>query len=159
MHAEPLEQIIRRYADMVYRLALAHLREPADAQDAFQDVFLRYAEKAPAFRDEEHRRAWLLRVTVNRCRSHYRTAWFRRTAPMEAAANAAAPMPETNPLADVLSRLPAGYRTVVHLHYYEELSTREIAAITGQRPSTVRSQLTRARSMLRELLKGEYDDV
>ena len=157
MHTEPLEQIIRRYADMVYRLALAHLREPADAQDAFQDVFLRYAEKAPTFRDEEHRRAWLLRVTVNRCRSHYRTAWFRRTAPMEAAANAAAPMPETNPLADVLSRLPAGYRTVVHLHYYEELSTREIAAITGQRPSTVRSQLTRARAMLRDMLKGGID--
>lgn len=159
MNADPLEQVVRRYADMVYRLALAQLRNPADAQDAFQDVFLRYAEKAPDFRDEEHRRAWLLRVTVNRCRSHYRTAWFHRTAPLEEAAHAAAPAPEASPLTDALAALPARYRTVVHLHYFEELSTQEIAAATGQRPSTVRSQLTRARGQLRELLKGDCNDV
>lgn len=154
-----LEQVVRTYADMVYRLACAHLGNPADADDVFQDVFLRYAEKAPAFRDEEHRKAWLLRVTVNRCRSHYRSSWFRRILPMEAAAHAAIPAPDPHPLGDVLARLPAKYRTVVHLYYYENCSTEEIAALTGQNASTVRSQLTRARSMLRELLKGEIDDV
>lgn len=159
MNANMLEQHVRRYADMVYRLALAQTRNPADAEDVFQDVFLRYAEKAPDFSSEEHRKAWLLRVTVNRCRSHFRTAWFRRSMPLEAAASAAAPSPENSLLADVLARLPAKYRTVVHLHYYENLSTEEVASVTGQRASTVRSQLTRARALLRDMLKGGFDDV
>lgn len=159
MNANMLEQDVRRYADMVYRLALAQMRNPADAEDVFQDVFLRYAEKAPDFREEEHRKAWLLRVTVNRCRSHFRTAWFRRSVPLEAAASAAAPPPEDNLLNDVLARLPAKYRIVLHLHYYENLSTEEVAAVTGQRASTVRSQLTRARALLCDMLKGGIDDV
>lgn len=154
-----LEQVIHTYADMVYRLACAHMQSPADAEDVFQDVFLRYAEKAPSFREEEHRKAWLLRVTVNRCHAHYRSSWFRRTAPLEAAAGAAAPAPESWGLTEALARLPARYRAVVHLHYYENLSTEEIAGITGQRTSTVRSQLTRARGLLRDMLKGEMDDV
>lgn len=154
-----LDQVIRTYADMVYRLACAHMQSPADAEDVFQDVFLRYAEKAPAFREEEHRKAWLLRVTVNRCRSHYRSNWFRRHLPLEAAVHAAAPAQEPSPIRDALSRLPAHYRTVVHLHYYENLSTEEIAEVTGQRASTVRSQLTRARGLLRDMLKEEMDDV
>lgn len=158
MNPTLLEQVVRQYADMVYRLALAYLRNPADAEDVLQDVFLRYAEKAPAFREEEHRKAWLLRVTANRCRSHFRTARFRRSAPLEAAANAAAPTPEPSPLADALAALPGKYRSVVHLHYYENLSTEEIAAVTGQRASTVRSQLTRARTLLRDMLKGGFDE-
>lgn len=60
---------------------------------------------------------------------------------------------------EALVRLPVQYRAVVHLHYYENLSTEAIANVTGQRASTVRSQLTRARGLLREMLKGEMDDV
>lgn len=159
MSSMTLEQVIRTYADMVYRLALAQLRSTADAEDVFQDVFLRYAEKAPVFRDEEHRKAWLLRVTVNRCRSHFRSGWFRRTLPMDAASAASTPAHEPSSLSEALTRLPTRYRTVIHLHYYENCSTQAIAAVTGQSASTVRSQLTRARAMLRELLKGEMDDV
>lgn len=154
-----LEQVVRTYADMVYRLAFARLRCHADAEDIFQDVFLRYAEKAPAFQDEAHRKAWLLRVTINCCRAHYRSGWFRKTAPMEAAAHTAAPPPQEHPLEEALSHLSARYRTVIHLHYYENYSTEEIADVTGQRASTVRSQLTRARAMLKDLLKGGHDDV
>ena len=159
MTTDALEAVVRRYADMVYRLALAQVRNPADAEDVFQDVFLRYAEKAPDFRDEEHRKAWLLRVTLNRCRTHFRSPWFRRTAPLEAAAHAAGTVPEASPVDEAVAALPARYRAVVHLHYFEGLSTEEISAATGQRPSTVRSQLTRARGLLREMLKGGFDDV
>lgn len=154
---DPLEQIVRQYADAVYRLALAQMHNPADADDVFQDVFLKYAEKAPTFASEEHRKAWLLRVTLNRCRSHYRSHWWRRIVPLEAAAHAAAftsPDPE---LTEALGKLPAKYRTVIHLHYFENYDTSEIAALTGQRPSTVRAQLTRARKMLATQLKGESD--
>lgn len=153
-----LEQVIRTYADMVYRLALAQTRSPSDADDIFQDVFLRYAEKAPEFQSEEHRKAWLLRVTVNRCRSHFRSGWLRRIVPLEDAA-AAVPAPEVSPLDEALSRLPAKYRTVVHLFYYENYSTEQIAEVTGQAASTVRSQLTRARNLLHDLLEGGSENV
>ncbi len=155
---EQFEQVIRTYADMVYRLAYAHMRNPADADDVFQDVFLKYAEKAPSVVSEEHRRAWLIRVTVNRCRSHYRSNWWKRLVPLEEAATAAAPAPADPALDEALSRLPAKYRTVIHLHYFENYDASEIAALTGQRASTVRAQMTRARQMLGEMLKGENDD-
>lgn len=150
---ESLEQVIHAYADMVYRLAYAHMRNPADADDVFQDVFLKYAEKSSDFASEEHRRAWLIRVTLNRCRSHYRSNWWKRLVPLDEARNAATPAPADPALDEALAKLPAKYRTIIHLHYYENYDTSEIADLTGQRPSTVRAQLTRARQMLGSLLK------
>ena len=148
-----MEDAIRRHGTAVYRLAYAYMRSPHDADDVFQDVFLRYAEKAPAFRDDEHRRAWLLRVTINRCRSLYRSAWLRRIVPLEHASGLSTPPPEDPVLAGALDRLPAKYRTVIHLSCHEGLDTQEIAAILGIKPVSVRSQLSRARTMLEELLK------
>lgn len=150
---ESLEQVIHAYADMVYRLAYAHMRNPADADDVFQDVFLKYAEKSSGFASEEHRRAWLIRVTLNRCRSHYRSNWWKRLVPLDEARNAATPAPADPALDEALAKLPAKYRTIIHLHYYENYDTSEIADLTGQRASTVRAQLTRARQMLGSLLK------
>lgn len=153
-----LEEVIRLYGDMVYRMAYAVMRNPSDADDVFQDVFLRYAQKAPAFRSEEHRKAWLLRVTINRCRSHFRSPWYRRTAPMEAAAGVAFSQPREQSLDWALRQLPPRYRTVIHLHYYENFSTQEIAELTAQQPSTVRAQLTRGRRMLEAILRKGEDD-
>lgn len=150
---DQLEQVIRQYADTVYRLALANTHNPADADDVFQDVFLKYAEKAPAFASEEHRKAWLIRVTLNRCRSHYRSNWWKRILPLEEAAHATAMDDHDPELAEALATLPPKYRTVIHLNYFENYDTSEIAELTGQRPSTVRAQLTRARRMLESLLK------
>lgn len=151
-----LEQVIRQYANTVYRLAYAHMRNPADADDVFQDVFLRYAEKTPVFADEEHRKAWLIRVTINRCRSHYRSNWWRRIVPLDEARNAAVPLADAA-LDEALNRLPAKYRSVIHLHYYENYATHEIGELLGLQPATVRSQLARGRRMLEEMLKGEND--
>ncbi|MBQ8556585.1 MAG: sigma-70 family RNA polymerase sigma factor [Clostridia bacterium] len=142
---------------MVYRLARVHMGNPADADDVFQDVFLKFAEKSPDFSSEEHLRAWLIRVTLNRCRSHYRSNWWKRIAPLEDAVHAVLPAPKDPMLDEALDKLPSRYRTVIHLHYFENYDTSEIAALTGQRSSTVRSQLTRARQMLALHLKGEAD--
>ncbi len=152
--AADLEQVIRRYADAVYRLAYARMHESADAEDVFQDVFLRYAEKAPAFRDEEHRKAWLLRVTINRCKSLHRAAWRKRRASLEVAPAVIFPTREETDLDDALRRLSPKHRTVIHLHYYENYSTKEIAEVTGQKAATVRVQLARARAALKDLLEG-----
>ena len=62
-----IDEAYDNYADMLYRLALTYMQNPDDAQDAVQDVFLKYMTAAPFLRDDEHERAWLIRVTVNRC--------------------------------------------------------------------------------------------
>ena len=85
---EPMEEgesVVRRYAPMVYRLALAQVRGRCDAEDIFQEVFLRYFRSAPVFSEEEHRRAWLIRVTVNCAKKFWTSAWMRRTVPLEEA--------------------------------------------------------------------------
>ncbi len=150
-----VEKVIRTYASTVWRLAYAWMHNPSDADDVFQDVFLRYAEKAPAFGSEEHRKAWLLRVTINRCRSHYRAAWWRRIVPLENAEPIAFPAQDESGLNEAMAKLPPKYRLVIHLHYYENLNTQEIAALTGLPSGTVRGQLTRARAALRKLMEGE----
>ena len=91
-----LQQAMDTCGDAVYRLALCRLNSRADAEDVYQEVFLRLLRDDTDFRDTEHLKAWLLRVTLSRCADLRRSAWFKRTAPMEAAADAAAPEPESS---------------------------------------------------------------
>lgn len=149
-----LEACIRRHADMVYRLAYSYVRNRADAEDVFQDVFLRLVRKQPVFEDEEHCKAWLLHVTANCAKSLLHSAWRRHTQPLDDAILADAP-PEEVHLDEALRQLKPVYRAVIHLHYFEGYKTDEIAEILGSRPSTVRSQLRRAREQLAVLLKEE----
>ena len=98
------EAVIRRYSDMVYRLAFARTGNRSDAEDLYQEVFLRYLTRAPAFTSEEHRKAWLLRVAVN-CANRFHTApWRRRTEPLSEALSV--PAPEGEDLWEELRRLP-----------------------------------------------------
>ena len=147
------EAVIRRYSDMVYRLAFARTGNRSDAEDLYQEVFLRYLTKAPAFTSEDHRKAWLLRVAVN-CANRFHTApWRKRTEPLSEALSV--PAPEGEDLWEELRRLPDKYRTVLHLYYYEDMTTEEIAQMLDRNPATVRSQLLRARAKLKKLLVEE----
>ncbi len=148
-----LEQVMNTYGKTVYRLTYSQTRSVADAEDIYQEVFLRYFQKRPRFESEEHRKAWLLRVTLNRTRSLFSSAWFRKTVPLEECA--AFTQPEEEQLDEALRLLPQKDRTLLHLFYYEQLSTKEIAALLKRRESTVRTQLTRARRKLAEIMKGE----
>ena len=145
--------LAEQYAGMLYRLAYARTGSRADAEDVMQEVFVRLLRARPEFRDEEHAKAWLLRVTVNGCKSRLRAPWRRRTAPLLDAYPAAAP--EEGMLLEAMQALPARDRAVLHLYYYEGYQTAEIAALTGLREGSVRSRLTRARTRLRQVLKGE----
>ena len=147
------EAVIRRYSDMVYRLAFARTGNRSDAEDLYQEVFLRYLTKAPAFTSEDHRKAWLLRVAVN-CANRFHTApWRKRTEPLSEALSV--PAPEGEDLWEELRRLPERDRTVLHLYYYEDMTTEEIAKMLDRNPATVRSQLLRARAKLKKLLVEE----
>lgn len=147
-----LRQVMERYGDIVYRLALAQTHSSHDADDVFQEVFLRYLRAAPAFREEEHRKAWLLRVTVNCCKKFHGSFWRRHTVALSEALPAQ--NPEEGELLGLLEGLPPKYRAVLHLYYYEGYATEEIAAILGRSPGTVRSQLSRGRALLRNAWKG-----
>ncbi len=147
------EDAVRRWGPAVYRMAYAMVRSRHDADDVFQEVFLRFHRSAPQFESEEHRKAWLLRVTVNCARSLTASPWRRRTVPLEDVYPYEDPAESA--VSEALSHLDGKYRAVVHLHYYEGYSTDEIAQLLHRRPSTVRAQLTRARRKLSELLKEE----
>ena len=144
--------------DAVYRLALCRLGGRADAEDVYQEVFLRLLRDTTDFRDDEHLKAWLLRVTVNCCNDLCRSAWFKRTAPLEAAPDAAAPVHDGHDeLWQAVRALPDDLRTVVWLHYVEGYGTDEIASLVGCRPATVRTRLYRARQKLKLELEGNDD--
>lgn len=148
-----LEQVMENYGNTVYRLAYSRTRSAADAEDITQEVFLRYYRKRPAFETEAHRKAWLLRVTINCAGKLVTSAWFRRTVPLEG--EPVFEDPGARMLDEALGCLAPKDRTLLHLYYYEELSTKEIAALLKRRESTVRTQLTRARRKLAEIMKGE----
>ena len=150
-----LEEVIATYETTLYRAALAVLGDAHEAEDAVQDAFLRYWERAPDFPDAARERAWLLTVTVNGCKSRLRAPWRRRTTPLLDTYPAADR--EERALLEAVQTLPPRDRAVIHLYYYEGYQTAEIAAMTGQREGTVRSRLSRARDKLRRLLKGELE--
>ena len=153
MDPNRLETLIHTHENTLYRATLAILGDAHEAEDAVQDAFLRCLEKGPEFESPAHEKAWLLRVTVNGCKSRLRSPWRRRTAPLLDTYPAAGP--EEQSLMEAIGALPARDRAVLHLYYYEGYQTAEIAEMTGWREGTVRSRLTRARAKLGDLLKGE----
>lgn len=150
MDPNRLEILVEQYENTLYRAALAILGDAHEAEDAVQDTFLKYLEKAPVFESAEHEKAWLLRVTANGCKSRLRSPWRKRTAPL-LDSYPAATEEERGTLEAVLA-LPPRDRAAVHLFYYEGYQAREIAAMTGEAEGTVRSRLSRAREKLKHLL-------
>lgn len=148
-----IERVVNEYATMLLRVAYSQLNNRAEAEDTVQEVLLKYMEKAPIFQSEEHEKAWLLRVTVNHCKNHLASAWFRKRADLDEGIPAL-----DNAELEVVSAvaaLPAKYRAVIHLYYFEGYSTKEIAEILHSRPNTVSSRLSRARALLAKALKEE----
>ena len=158
---------MERWGDTVLRLAVSRIGNAADAEDVFQTVFMRLLQAGEAFEDDDHLNAWLLRVTTNCCNYVHRFPWQKRRAELSDATAAtlrasaldepgcepddafAARNLDRDDLAAALARLTDQQRTVVHLFYFEGYATDEIAQITGERPSTVRSHLHRARKALK----------
>ncbi len=150
---EKVEDVIKEYSNMVYRLAFAKTGNNFDADEVFQEVFYRYVKKKPVFNDKEHQKAWLIKVTINCSKKLLKSSWKTKIVPLENAVGFA--MEEYRNLHDELSLLPSNYREVIHLFYYEDMSTEEIAKLLNRKTSTIRTQLTRARTMLKKYMKEE----
>lgn len=142
---------------MVYRLAFARTKSRYDADDILQEVFLRYIRRKPDCETEDHRKAWLIRTTINCSKTLLTSAWFRKITPLED--TLVSEMQEHSEVYYAVLELPAKYRTVIHLFYYEGYTVAEMAALLHCRVSTVKSRLHRARNLLRAKLKGEVIDV
>lgn len=153
---DQIDYVLTEYSNMVYRLALSRTRNIADAEDIVQEVFLRLVNKKPEFENEEHRKAWLIRVTVNCSSKLLTSAWFRRTVPLEEELKFETK--EKNDVYYAVMELPLKYRTVIHLYHYEDMSITQISEVLGIKESTVKSQLLRARQLLKTKLKGEFDN-
>ena len=151
---EQISRLVAEYSPMLLRLACTRLRDAADAEDAVQEAFLRLLTTRPVFRDAEHEKAWLIRTTLHRAADLQRAA-AKRNVPLEEAAQAAVPEPESA-LLDAVRSLPEKYSAVIHLHYYEGYSIREIAKLLGVPSPTVGTRLARGRERLRQLLKEDF---
>ena len=170
-----LQQKIDIYGDMLFKLCLIRLQNVQDAEDVVQEVFYQYMRRTEDFESDEHEKAWLFKVAVNGCRKIWRSAWRRhqsdgewqeeaeKTGHISAASEASEPerysleKEKRQKLMNAVMALPVKYREVIHLFYYQELSVKAIAQITNRGESTVTSQLTRGRELLRKSLREEYD--
>lgn len=142
-----VSHILQTYGDMLYRTAWLLLGNPHDVQDALQEVLLRYLEKAPAFASREHEKAWLLRVTANCCKDSLRARRRHSHTDLEPLRECL-PARESRHLQELYA-LPAKWKTVLILHYFEGYSVKEIAGILGLTENAVKKRLQRARDALR----------
>lgn len=165
---DSLETVVDLYGKMIYRLAYAKTSNIHDAEDIMQEVFLRYAKigkEGKIFENEEHRKAWLLRVTVNCSKTAMNLSWHRRRSDeqldekMTACDSEIKKTDNKLSVREAVASLPEKYRVIVHLYYYEELSVSEIGDIAGISENTVRTRLHRAKEKLRKILKGvDFND-
>jgi len=140
---------IDKYADMVRRICFLHLRDRADIEDVFQEVFLQYYLNADKFENEQHEKAWLCRVTFNKCKDINKSFWKKRVVALDENLEVPFETPEQSEIITALLQLPAKYRDVIYLHYYEGWSAPEIAKILHQNTNTIYSWLRRAKEKLR----------
>ena len=144
--------------DMVFRVAYTYLRDAADADDVAQDVFYKLLTSEKSFETDAHLRNWLVRVTVNECRSLFRRPW-RRVENLEDYANQLhMPSDSHVQVFSVVMRLPERYRVPLVLHYYGGFSTEEIAKMLGVPGATVRTRLARGRVRIKSMLEGDGRD-
>lgn len=138
----------QQYMDMVWRVAFGYVKSPADADDVTQAVFLRLWKRRPPLESEAHAKHWLLRVAVNESKRLLCAPW-RKTEPLEAVDLPSLPSDAHRELLDAVLRLKPKYAAVIYLHYYEGLTTSEIAAALAIPQSTVLTHLRRAREQLK----------
>lgn len=156
MHAnEEMRRVVEEYSSILLRASYSLLKNREDAEDAVQETYLRYMEKAPDFDSLSHEKAWLLRVAINISKNHLASAWFRKRADLEE--DIPALEPEEKEVLESVLKLPIKYRTVIHLYYYEGYSLAEIAELLRTPLSTVTTQLSRARKKLALLLKEDAE--
>ena len=159
-YKQQAERLTNTYADAILRLSYAYLKNTQDAQDVCQTVFVRLLTEPREFESGEHERAYILRMAANACKDLLKSPWRRRTCDLEACAQVPAPETSDGSVLAAVNQLPAHYRSVIYLFYYEGYQASEIGGILGVPTATIHTRLARGRARLRELLGGtEYEQT
>ncbi len=143
-----------KFSGTVYRVALSYCRNVQDAEDVMQDVFLKRFSLSRSFPDDMQEKAWLIRMTVNRCKNLLKAIRRRNAVPLEDAASLCVTEEESG-IWEAVAALPVKYRLVIRLYYGEGYSVKEIAAMLRRSETAVQTQLYRARELLRDILGEE----
>lgn len=159
MSREELEATAKRYRDCIFAIAYNYLKNSYDADDITQNVLLKYYHNKKILESEAHKKNWLIRVTINECKKMLMSPWRNRNQNLEDYADSLLfEEKEESELFLAVMGLQQKYRTVVHLYYFEDYSTREIAQILGIRESAVSTRLMRARNMLKDMLQEVWNE-
>ncbi len=156
---QPVQELAASYQGSLFAAAFNVCKNAQDAEDVVQDTFVQYYTTKKEFESEQHIRAWLMRVAVNKAKNINRTFWRRNKISIEEYMETLVfETPAAETLFETVMQLPDKYRIVIHLYYYEEYAVREIAQILKLSESNVKIRLSRGRAMLKETLKEEWDD-
>lgn len=156
MDSQNAERLVNAYADMILRLSCMYLKKTHDAEDICQDVLLKLLLGNFNFENPEHEKAYIIRTTINACKDHLRTAFWKYAVDLESAPDIAVPERPDSKIFELVMELPKNYRTSIYLHYYEGYRVNEIAAMLGKSENAVSAYLTRGRKRLKCLL-GRID--
>ena len=155
------EKAVETHGDMVYRIAILQMKNKSDADEVFQEVFLRLVRYQHRIKGEEHLKPWLIKVTMNCCKKQFGSAYRRKTVPLEENIDVSGSYgldEEISEVYDAVQDLPGDYKDVIHLFYYEQYSVKEISRILDVTESAVKTRMFRARNMLKEVLEGGSKD-
>ncbi len=148
-----IEEKIKKYSNMVYRVAYSILKNETDAEDIFQETFIKFYKNIEQMKNEEHEKAWLIRVTINNCNMLLRKKKIRKED--EITEEIPDIHEEKEDILEVVNKLPAKYRLVIYLYYYEGYKISEISKILNDSEGTIKSRLSRAREYLEKMVKEE----
>ena len=149
---------IERYSDTIQRLCMVHLKNDADTEDIFQTVFLKYVLSSVSFENDEHEKAWFIRVTINACKDLLKSFFRSHTVSLDNVMEQSAELPpDYRDVWEAVFSLPQKYRDVVYLHYFEDYTAPQISRILGKNVNTIYTLLTRSKQMLKEKLGGAYE--
>lgn len=151
-----IKEAIYKYSDMVYKIALTRTGTIENAEDIFQEVFIKLSEKMPKFKSEEHEKAWIIKVTINLSKNVRTSAWNKKVVTLDE--NIVFENKEENDVFSVVCELPQNYKTVIYLSYYEGYKIKEIAKIMSVREGTIKTWLFRAREILKSKLEGGFEN-
>lgn len=152
-YEEKLTEYVYKYTDMIAKICCLNLNNLSDSDDVVQEIFIKYLKRKPVFKDEQHEKAWFIRVTINLCRDYNKSFWNKNMNINEENMLELEAKSENLELVKEVRQLPEKYANAIYLYYYEGYQVKEIARLLGKKENTVLSLLNRGRKLLKDRME------
>lgn len=152
------EEKIEKYSATVFRCAYSFVKNRHDAEDIMQEVFTKYLTKKPSFVDENHEKAWFIRVTINMSKNYLRSFWFKNREELPEDFTGNNEGESNSEIWSAIYELPEKYRVTIIMHYIEGYSIKEISQILKKKPSTIGTWLERGKKRLKQIMEERQND-